>query len=245
LPVFINGKITLDFVLDSGASDVSIPADVFSTLRRTGTISENDLLPATTYRMADGSVQQQIRFRIRSLQVGGLELRGVVGSVAPARGDLLLGQSFLQRLRSWSVDNQRRVLIISEGVAENASSEPPSSAAGISDTRHQPKPDYACGDAQDICRKGASSSCKSYRNDFENDFERQGHICPGVYPDPAAPPRWERCTPASLRAGGCDPIPTEAPQPEGCTPAQRRAGNCDLPRWERCTPAEIRAGDCE
>ena len=32
VPVLINDKITLDFTLDSGAADVSIPLDVFSRL---------------------------------------------------------------------------------------------------------------------------------------------------------------------------------------------------------------------
>ena len=36
VPVEINGAITLDFTVDSGAADVSVPADVFSTLARTG-----------------------------------------------------------------------------------------------------------------------------------------------------------------------------------------------------------------
>ena len=36
-PVLINGAITLDFTVDSGAADVSVPADVFSTMQRTGT----------------------------------------------------------------------------------------------------------------------------------------------------------------------------------------------------------------
>ena len=40
VPVQINGAITLDFTVDSGAADVSIPLDVFSTLTRTGTIKE-------------------------------------------------------------------------------------------------------------------------------------------------------------------------------------------------------------
>ena len=35
VPVLINGRITLDFTVDSGAADVSIPADVVSTLNRT------------------------------------------------------------------------------------------------------------------------------------------------------------------------------------------------------------------
>ena len=37
VPVQINGAITLDFTVDSGAADVSVPADVFSTLARTET----------------------------------------------------------------------------------------------------------------------------------------------------------------------------------------------------------------
>ena len=37
IPVEINGVITLNFVLDTGASEVSIPADVFLTLYRAGT----------------------------------------------------------------------------------------------------------------------------------------------------------------------------------------------------------------
>jgi uncharacterized protein YecT (DUF1311 family) len=44
VPVVINGVLPLQFVLDSGAADVSLPADVFSTLRRTGTISDADYI---------------------------------------------------------------------------------------------------------------------------------------------------------------------------------------------------------
>ena len=43
VPVLINNAITLDFVIDSGASDVSVPADVVSTLIRTKTIERSDL----------------------------------------------------------------------------------------------------------------------------------------------------------------------------------------------------------
>jgi hypothetical protein len=118
--VLINDKIVLDFTLDSGAAEVSIPLDVFSTLRRTHTISDTDLLPSAVFTLADGSSQRQTRFRIRSLRVGGVELHDVVGSVAPPRGTLLLGQSFLSRLQSWAVDNRRHVLLINEGAATSA-----------------------------------------------------------------------------------------------------------------------------
>jgi hypothetical protein len=110
IPVSINGRLTLDFVVDSGASDVSIPADVILTLMRTGTIQEADFIGKQSYRLADGSVVPSITFRIRSLKVGDHEIGNVLGSVAPLSGALLLGQSFLGRFKSWSIDNNRHVL---------------------------------------------------------------------------------------------------------------------------------------
>ena len=47
VPVLINDAITLDFVVDSGASGRGIPADVVMTLSRTGTIGPSDFAKAT------------------------------------------------------------------------------------------------------------------------------------------------------------------------------------------------------
>ena len=63
VPVQINGAITLDFTIDSGASDVSVPADVFSTLTRTGTIKSADIIGERTYVLADGSKAQSVTFK--------------------------------------------------------------------------------------------------------------------------------------------------------------------------------------
>ena len=48
VPVSINSVLKLDFILDSGAADVSIPADVVLTLIRTGTISSADFIGSET-----------------------------------------------------------------------------------------------------------------------------------------------------------------------------------------------------
>jgi clan AA aspartic protease (TIGR02281 family) len=121
VPVVINGGIELKFTIDSGATDVSIPANVFSTLMRGGTVSAQDFLDRRAYKLADGSTEMSQRFRIRSLRVGNLELRDVIASVVPSGGSLLLGQSFLSRLKSWSIDNERQTLLI----AESATSQSP------------------------------------------------------------------------------------------------------------------------
>jgi len=112
--VVINDDIPPIFTIVSGASDVSIPADVFSTLARAGIVSQKDFLDKQVHELGDGIKQTSQRFRIRSLRVGSLELRDVIASVAPATGSLLLGQSVLSRLKSWSIDDQRQVLLINE-----------------------------------------------------------------------------------------------------------------------------------
>ena len=114
IPVLINDAITLDFIVDSGAADVSIPADVVMTLMRTGTLKESDFLGEKTYVLADGSKVPSQTFRIRSLKVGNKVLQNVNGSVASVQGSLLLGQSFLSRFKSWSVDNTKHALLLSE-----------------------------------------------------------------------------------------------------------------------------------
>lgn len=120
VPVVINGKIALNFTIDSGATDVSIPASVFSTLARDGTVSSQDFLDKRMYKLADGSGEISQRFRIRSLRVGRLEVRDVIASVGDSGGLLLLGQSFLSRLKSWSIDNERQTLLITESATSRS-----------------------------------------------------------------------------------------------------------------------------
>ena len=114
VPVRINGAITLPFILDSGASEVVIPVDVVLTLVRAGTIRNSDFLPGKTFTLADGSKLKSPQFIIRELEFGGIKILNVPGSVAPAAGDLLLGQSLLERLDSWALDNRRHFLVINQ-----------------------------------------------------------------------------------------------------------------------------------
>ena len=112
VPVVINNQLALNFIVDSGAADVSVPADVVATLMRTGTITQSDFFGIQSYTLADGSQRSGRTFRIRLLKVGDVVLQDVMGSVASSNGDLLLGQSFLSRFKSWSVDNAKHILVL-------------------------------------------------------------------------------------------------------------------------------------
>jgi gag-polyprotein putative aspartyl protease len=117
VPVQINGAITLPFVLDSGASEVAIPADVFSTLLRTGTVDTKDFVGTGTYVMANGSSEPSDRYVLRTLSVGNHIVRDVVANVISVQGDPLLGQSFLSKLPAWTIDNERHALVLQDQIS--------------------------------------------------------------------------------------------------------------------------------
>ena len=112
VPVSVNGQVTLDCIVDSGATDVNIPADVFAKLVRSGSVQKSDYLGTSEYTLADGSTERGRTFRIKSLKVGNVVVNNVVASVGGDGSSALLGQSFLERFASWSLDNNRHALVL-------------------------------------------------------------------------------------------------------------------------------------
>jgi clan AA aspartic protease (TIGR02281 family) len=111
-PVVINNTLKLNFIVDSGASDVSIPADVFARLVNANTVTQADITGNRNYKNADGEVFQSKTFVIRSLKIGNIEAPRVQAKVSPSNAPPLLGQSFLKRFKSWSIDNSTQELIL-------------------------------------------------------------------------------------------------------------------------------------
>jgi clan AA aspartic protease (TIGR02281 family) len=112
VPVVLNDVMTAKFIVDSGSADVSIPEDMASTLMRSGTLTDADLLGSKTYLLADGSKVPSKIYRMASLRIGGMVMQNVTVRIAAAKSSMLLGQSFLSRLKSWSMDNAHQVMII-------------------------------------------------------------------------------------------------------------------------------------
>ena len=113
VPVLINGTVQLEFLLDTGASDVVLPADVIRTLIRTGTLSQEDVIGVNKHVLADGSRGENLQLRLQEIRIGDRAVRDVTASSAPMQGIPLLGQSFLSRFGSWTIDNRRQVLVLS------------------------------------------------------------------------------------------------------------------------------------
>ncbi len=98
------------------------------TLMRSHSVRENDFIGDGIFITADGTKHKSQRFILREVQVGTHVIKDVVANVIPIEGDPLLGQSFLSRLPSWSIDNNSHVLNLAAGEAVEANPEPPPSS---------------------------------------------------------------------------------------------------------------------
>ena len=115
VPVSINDSIKLRFIVDSGASSVFLPYDVFRTLLRSGSITEKDILGEKTYVVANGDKEKSLEINLREIQVGKQVLYNVLASVGSGmEGELLLGQSALRKLEPWRIDSKKHIFYIKE-----------------------------------------------------------------------------------------------------------------------------------
>ena len=110
----VNG-IPLDFILDTGASDVTLSESEFNFFYRNGFIEESDIIGTQEYVYADGSIHELIVINLKEFTVGEIVLHDVKASVSEGLGaPLLLGQSVLSMLGSVTIDYDNNVLKIQE-----------------------------------------------------------------------------------------------------------------------------------
>lgn len=103
--------ITIPFVLDTGASDTTVPYCVGMTLFRAGKIKEEDLLGVKTYILADGSKVTTQRFLLHKLVIGNHEFREIEISVSDNDlSPLLLGQNVLSQMDVIEIDYEKNTL---------------------------------------------------------------------------------------------------------------------------------------
>ena len=113
VPITLNGAIKLNFVLDSGAGDVFISPDVLLTLFRGKTITQNDFQGESIYQFANVKTEKCQVYLLKSMQIGTITISNVKCAVANTIiGDMLLGQSFLERLGKYTIDYDKSSIVV-------------------------------------------------------------------------------------------------------------------------------------
>lgn len=98
IPCLVNG-VKMNFIFDTGASNVCISLTEALFLYKNGYISEDDLGERTRSVVADGSITTNTRLTLKTIEIAGIVLRDVDALVSSSiEAPLLLGQSAIQKL---------------------------------------------------------------------------------------------------------------------------------------------------
>ena len=105
--------LPLNFIFDTGASDVTISQVEANFMYKNGYLDSRDIVGKKTYQVATGAIAVGTSIILKEIELGGLILRDVRASVVETQNaPLLLGQTVLQRLGKIEIDNAKRILKI-------------------------------------------------------------------------------------------------------------------------------------
>lgn len=106
----ING-LSLYFVFDTGASDVSLSDVEANFMLRNGYLTEQDFMGKQNYVTATGEIHEGTIVNLREVRVGDIILTNIKASVVKNQNaPLLLGQSVFRRFGTVEVDNNASVI---------------------------------------------------------------------------------------------------------------------------------------
>ena len=111
----VNG-LPLDFIFDTGASDVSINMTLANFMYKNGYLSIDDILGTGNYYDANGNLSEGVQINFKSIEVAGLKLINVKASIVKNdRAPLLLGQSAINKLGKIELNLKLNTLTILKG----------------------------------------------------------------------------------------------------------------------------------
>lgn len=111
VPCKING-IEMEFIFDTGASDVTISLTEAMFLIKQNKLTDDDVVGAAYYQIADGSVAEGTVVNLKSVTIGDRTIHNVKASIVHnMEAPLLLGQSALSAFGRISIDYNRNEII--------------------------------------------------------------------------------------------------------------------------------------
>lgn len=119
IPCKVNG-IPMNFVFDTGASDVTISVTEAKFLLKQGLLEKVDFIENVNYKMANGEIIEGTKINLKTVEIGGVLLKNISASVIyKQNAPLLLGQSALSKLGQYSINGNQ--LIINNAIKSNNS----------------------------------------------------------------------------------------------------------------------------
>lgn len=119
IPCRVNG-LSLTFILDTGASDVSISLTEAIFMVKNGYLDPADIQGTSYALFANGQVAENTDILIREIEVGGYILKNIKASVVHTmKAPLLLGQSALEKLGSIQINGDQLIIYMKPNRSQN------------------------------------------------------------------------------------------------------------------------------
>lgn len=107
VPCMINGT-NMEFIFDTGASDIIMSLTEALFLIKQGKLSEEDIVDEVMFQTADGSIGEGTVVNLETVTIGSKTLHNVRATIiSNMEAPLLLGQSALSRFGRLSIDYKR------------------------------------------------------------------------------------------------------------------------------------------
>lgn len=115
IPCKVNG-LNLNFIFDTGASNVSISMTEATFMFKNGYLNKDDIIGSNNYLDANGNINEGIIVNIRVIEIGGVQLRNVKATIIKNnKAPLLLGQTAISKLGNIQLDLKSNTLMINGG----------------------------------------------------------------------------------------------------------------------------------
>jgi len=120
VPCEVNG-LRMKFIFDTGASNVCLSLTEAKFMYENEYITDDDILGSSKAQIADGSIVENTRIRLKEIKIAGLVLRNVEAVVTHSFGaPLLLGQSAIQKLGRIQISGNELTIIEHENDKSDA-----------------------------------------------------------------------------------------------------------------------------
>ena len=114
IPCKINGS-KMEFIFDTGASDITISLTEAKFLHKQGTLTDDDFIGTQEYRIANGDIEEGTVVKLKTVEIGNRTLYNVQASIVHnMQAPLLLGQSALNKFGKISIDYNKNEITFEE-----------------------------------------------------------------------------------------------------------------------------------
>lgn len=110
LPCEVNG-LNMRFIFDTGASSVSISMAEALFMLKNGYLDDQDITGITKTQIANGQIDENVVINLKYVKIGERTIKNVQAVVSNSLdAPLLLGQTVIRQLGSWSIEGDYLVI---------------------------------------------------------------------------------------------------------------------------------------